>query len=107
MKQLLTLRQRVEWRDGKDLRKGTVSTIWNQGADAIVHADNGEILHVTAQRAGIPTPALEVAVDLGEAKALALQILSRKPPPGSVTKQMLLLAAAVVKLGLPAPEVPT
>jgi hypothetical protein len=95
-----SLHQRVQWQDGARIWTGTVAATWNGGADAIVHTDTGAIMPVSAKQANVPADTLEVDVNLDQAMVLALQILSRRSPPGSVTEQMLMLAAAVVKLHL-------
>lgn len=94
----LGLGQSVTFTDGTVEKSGIVSVVWMDGRRAIVATPDGEMLTWKADQPSRPNLATTVTVDLDKAEEIALDTLAGDRVEGSVTTQMLVLAAAVIAL---------
>ncbi len=83
--------------DGRE-RTGTVEVTRKNGAAGVIRTMDGEIIPIRADQIGKQTDTAVVSVDLDEAVGLAAAVLDGDHVPGSVTGQLLKLAAAVITL---------
>lgn len=98
MTHLLHLGQTVVFdEDGRE-RTGIVEVIRANGVSGIVRTMDGEIVPIRADQVGKPAHTTMVSVDLAEAEGIAAAVLDGDRVPGSVTTQMIKLAAAVITL---------
>lgn len=98
MTAMLVPGQTVAFAEGGRERHGTVEATWAQGKRGVVKAADGEVFTIRADQVGKPVSTTLVGVDLDEAERLALAVLDGAQVGGSVSGQMLKLAAAVVTL---------
>jgi hypothetical protein len=75
-----------------------IESTWQDGHRAVVRLPDGAAMSIRSNQLDKPIQTAAVKVDLAEAESLAVTALAGETPAGSVTGQMLTLAAAVLTL---------